>query len=263
MKDFLRSIAPSCLKKGIGILRYRGQVLCAKIRWQLFGSRIVDYKQIPIVINNFNRLSYLKTLVASLQQRGYTNIYVIDNNSTYPPLLEFYDHCELKVFRLPKNVGYKSIWETDIYDQFKHSYYVYTDVDMQIDESCPEDFMAHFVKILERYPMCQKVGFGIRIDDLPDHYKNKLEVIQWESQFWEKEVEKGVYRAPIDTTFALYRPYCRGAACSYHQVFRTGYPYLIKHLPWYKDSDKLSEEDLYYVNHVQTSTHWSQKDAGK
>lgn len=260
MKSILRSVTPKFLKRFIGVMRYRFPIIVANIRWGIQGPKDIDYKQIPIVINNFNRLWYLQKLVESLRKRGYNNLYVIDNNSTYPPLLDFYEKCDLTVFRLSENVGYKSIWQTDIYQHFKHSYYVYTDVDMQIDDDCPEDFMEHFVKILQKYPMAQKVGFGIRIDDLPDCYHNKKEVQEWESQFWKKEVEPGLYEAAIDTTFALYRPYCQGAACSYHQTFRTGRPYLIKHLPWYQDSQKPTEENLYYAQNIRTSTHWSQKD---
>ena len=100
------------------------------------------------------------------------------------------------------------MWETEIYDRFKQNYYVYTDPDVQIDETCPADFMEYFVRILNTYPSCQKVGFGIRIDDLPDSYHNKSKVIEWETQFWRDEVKPGLYRASIDTTFALYRPYC-------------------------------------------------------
>ena len=54
---------------------------------------IVDYKEIPIIINNFNRLDTLQKLIASLEIRGYRNIYIIDNLSTYPPLLDYYKSC--------------------------------------------------------------------------------------------------------------------------------------------------------------------------
>ena len=57
-------------------------------------SEITDYHDIPVIINNFNRLEYLKKLIESLEIRGYRNIYIIDNLSTYPPLLQYYNTCK-------------------------------------------------------------------------------------------------------------------------------------------------------------------------
>lgn len=43
---------------------------------------------LTVVINNRNRLSTTKKMVADLLKRGTTNIIIIDNESTYIPLLE-------------------------------------------------------------------------------------------------------------------------------------------------------------------------------
>jgi hypothetical protein len=114
---------------------------------------------------------------------------------------------------------------------------------------------------MQRHKNAQKVGFGLAIDDLPNSFSSKNDVIEWESQFWQKEVEKDVFLAPIDTTFALYRPFVKGRPKNiYMGHLRTGYPYIMHHLPWYINSDSLSEEDEYYVKNISTtSTHWSQK----
>lgn len=240
----------------------RFKCFCAGLKYRFYNRRKIktrDYYDIPIVINNYNRLGYLKKLINSLESRGYSNIYIIDNHSTYPPLLEYYNDCPYTVFRLNKNVGFRAIWETGIYEMFKQNYYVYTDSDMEIDDLCPNDFMEYFVRILEKYPTAQKVGFGIRIDDLPDSYPNKGKVIKWEKQFWNKEVESNLFLADIDTTFALYRPYCAGAADWTQKVFRTGEPYLIKHLPWY-NLEEFKSEEKFYLSTIKTITHWSAVD---
>ena len=57
---------------------------------QLIRPNCLDVKNIPIIINNRNRLTYMKMLISSLEKRGYNNIYIIDNDSTYPPLLDYY-----------------------------------------------------------------------------------------------------------------------------------------------------------------------------
>ena len=106
-----------------------------------------------------------------------------------------------------------------------------------------DDFISKFIDVLNHFPMAQKAGFGIRIDDLPDHFKNKAMVIAHESQFWAKPVAEDVYEAQIDTTFALYRPFCKGKADRNQKTYRTGGKYVIQHLPWYVDSSNLSEEE--------------------
>ena len=253
----IKKIIPKPIRRAIKHTEARLQMAVSIGQHALFGIKTDDYKRIPIIINNFNRLEYLKRLITSLEVRGYTNIYIIDNCSTYPPLLEYYRTTPYRVFRLKKNIGYLALWKSGIYKKFRRSYYVYTDSDMEIDPICPDDFMARFVDVIERHPRCQKVGFGIRIDNLPVCYNKRSEVIKWESQFWRHEIEQGLYRAQIDTTFALYRPFCKGVASAYHEVYRTGAPYIIRHLPWYVDSKYPSREEQYYIEHVRQSTHWS------
>ena len=259
IKKILRRILPDWMIRLYHKIRCTAAVLLGRLRALMYGVEIADPKQIPIIINNYNRLSYLKQLVGSLTARGYNNIYIIDNNSSYAPLLEYYKTTPYTVFRLDRNVGYLALWQTGIFKKFSRSYYVYTDSDMCIDEGCPDNFMQHFLELHKKYKMAQKVGFGLRIDDLPDCFKNKGKVIDHESRFWSHQMEKGVYKAEIDTTFALYKPFCGGKADLYHQTFRTGFPYVIKHLPWYEDSGNLSEEEIYYINSVTQSTHWSKE----
>ena len=209
----------------------------------------------PIVINNFNRLDYLRRLVAALNCRGYENVYVIDNNSDYEPLLEYYEHSGLRVFRLDRNVGYLSMWTTPIGMDFVDSYYVYTDADIEPVEECPDDFVSHFRDVLSRYSWVHKVGFGLKIDDLPSTYDLRSEVVEHERQFERHPVEPGLYRAPIDTTFALYRPGAAGGC--WLRSMRTGWPYLARHLPWYCDSSCIDEEEAHFRRTAQTSTHWT------
>lgn len=49
-----------------------------------------NYKNIPIIIISFNQYFYLKQLVDFLIQNKYTNIVIVDNNSSYPPLLKYF-----------------------------------------------------------------------------------------------------------------------------------------------------------------------------
>ena len=227
----------------------------AKFR-KLMVPKIRDTKKIPIVINNFNRLTYLKQQIERLEALGYTNIYIIDNQSTYPPLMEYYDQLPHKIFRLNKNVGHLSLWKTIIFKWFEHDYYVYTDPDILPGDDCPGDFMEYFRKILETYPEYSKVGFALAIDDLPDHFSDKQKVRDWEGMYWQMKMEADseVYIAKIDTTFALYRPGAKGGW--WVPAMRVAGKYTSRHLPWYRDSSAIDEEEQYFMDHASGSSSW-------
>lgn len=219
-----------------------------------------DPKSIPIIINNRNRYSFLKLQIQSLEKRGYTNIYIIDNASSYAPLLHYYDtECPYTIFRLKQNMGHLALWKSDLIKQFRNRYFVYTDPDIVLDEGCPSDFMARFVSIMKKHPLVEKVGFSLRIDDIPACFAKKQQVIDWESQFWKRKIADNppLYKAAIDTTFALYRPYYI-CGCNLHSPhIRSGAPYLAKHMPWYNDSAHLTEEERFYIQHCETITTWN------
>lgn len=214
----------------------------------------------PIIVNNFNRLSYLSRVIDSLRNRGYENLYVIDNNSTYEPLLDYYRESRLRVFYLNENVGYLALWRTPIYKNFTHSYYAYTDSDIEPAEDCPADFVTYFKQVLDRRADVAKVGFGLKIDDLPEHYSLRTEVIRHEMQFHMRSVEPDLYDSPIDTTMALYRPKAMGGW--WLPAIRTSEPYVARHLPWYADSANPTAEERYYQATSTASTHWTQMENG-
>ena len=215
--------------------------------------------EIPIIINNRNRFTYLKMMVDRLKKAGYSNIIVLDNDSSYEPLLRYYDSGEVKVIYLKKNFGYLALWKSGTYTQFYTDYYVYSDPDILIDDNCPDDFMKYFMELLTKYPGIEKVGFGLLINDLPDSYEKKQEVISWENKYWKKTVEPDVYDAPLDTTFALYKPYTNGEIWV-QNALRTGGNYVARHLPWYENSANQTEENKFYQsNIIQGVSHWIQK----
>jgi len=215
-----------------------------------------DFYNIPVIINNRNRYTFLKDLIDWLEKNGYKNIYVLDNESTFEPLLNYYKTFAHKVIFLNKNVGFKALWQTPVFDQFKKSYYVYTDPDVLPQSDCPKNILEELYSVLQKYNNIEKAGVALKIDDVPSHYKNKAEVLRIENEFWKKEVAKNIYDAPVDTTFALYRPYAKGDAeeC---KAYRVGGKLTFRHQPWYENSDFPSEEETYYKNSVtKNSSYW-------
>jgi len=239
---------------------YRVLAVFSYIAEQLKPSKITDYRKIPIIINNFNRLDSMKLLIESLEKRNYTNIFIIDNLSTYPPLLEYYDTCKYMVFRLDRNIGMNALWGSGLINRFRDDYFVYTDSDMVPVEECPADFLGFFLQTLKKHKLAQKVGFSLKIDDLPDSYAMKDTVIEVEKQYYRYQHEELLYWAPIATTFALYRPRAKRIHGNYYiEMYRTAYPYIARHLPWYMDSKNPDEENSYYINQKLVATWYSKK----
>lgn len=216
-----------------------------------------DSFNIPIIINNRNRFTYLKQLVDFLISSGYSNISILDNDSDFEPLLDYYKVTPAKVIYLKKNLGYKALWKSDVFESIKKGYYVYTDADLIPEGFCPKDFIYQLYLILNKYP-AEKCGPALKIDDLPAHYKHREKVIANELPFWKVSPEKDVYIAPIDTTFALYKPFAFGDAeeC---EAIRVAGDLLFIHQPWYEDSENPDEETRYYVNHSSDSSFWYKK----
>lgn len=212
---------------------------------------------IPIIINNYNRLDYLKILIDYLNINGYHNIIILDNDSTYPPLLEYYKECKHRIYKLDKNLGFKALEKCHLYKEIYTNYYVYTDPDIVPVLECPNNFMEYFKSLLDKHPLVQKVGFSLKYNDLPDHYEKRESVIKWEEKYYLKEISKGVYKAPIDTTFALHRPFSRISTNGYYTHLRTTSPYEAHHLPWYENSSQPSVEDIYYKKNATIGGHWT------
>ena len=219
------------------------------------GARDLDYRDIPVIINNRNRLSMLQQLIDWLERAEMRSIFIIDNASTYPPLLAYYGGSRHPVLRLRENVGYLALWETAVWQEFSDDYYVYSDSDVLPDEACPYDLVKRLLELLEELPEIEKVGPGLRIDDLTKENPLKHKIQAAEARFWRKLLRPGVYDAQIDTTFALYRPYARGGYWA--RAARTAAPYVARHLPWYIDPSSRDPEEEFYREHTQASTHWT------
>jgi hypothetical protein len=211
---------------------------------------------IPIFINCRDRLEPLIALLDFLERAGQKQIYLLDNESAYPPLLEFLSDTPHATIRLGRNVGRLALWDANVLADLEVTgRFVFSDPDVVPVEECPLDAIEYFGEILDAYPDRTKVGFGLMIDDLPDCYKFKDEVVVWESQFWEQALAPRLYDAPIDTTFALYRqPGQHGIG----QSIRTGYPYVARHTPWYLDHSSLPEDEAFYRERADGSdvNHW-------
>lgn len=222
-----------------------------------------DFFQTPIFLIAFNRVDALRQVVSWLEQAGYQQIHIIDNASTYPPLLDYLAQSPHHVHHMDKNYGHLVLWKSGKFTSIiDHQHFVLNDCDVLPSAHCPHDVIEKLAEILARYVNFTKVGLSLHIDDIPDHYAHKQQVIEWESPFWQHPMENGaLFEAAIDTTFAYYKPGIYPDDPRWWRSIRTAAPLSAHHLPWYADTSSHTAEDLYYQKHVQEmSSQWSTTD---
>lgn len=227
-------------------------------------KQLIDFKTIPIIIVNYNQLETLKLLLDYLLENDYKNLHIIDNNSNYPPLLNYYKIIsnDINVMFNDNNDGHMVFWENEIYfKKFSEGYYVITDPDVLPVADCPTDFLKVFLDLLIQSKTRYKVGFSLRIDDIPDYNPTKQKILNWESRFWKMKTSDGHFFANIDTTFALYRPKLRTKKFFYMGL-RTKHPYMAKHFGWYIDPDNLTHEQEFYNKSANSSSSWKLNEDG-
>lgn len=198
-------------------------------------------------------LMVVPLMVEKLQEMsGITGISIVDCGSTYKPLLDYYDTCDVDVCRLT-NKGIRASFTC-----LKHEspYYIVTDGDLDIS-NFPTNTIERMVETLKQEKDIIKVGCSLQLDDLPDNsYSDSIK--QHESKYW-SNVYGDYYHADIDTTFAVYRS-GRGWG-GYGPALRASYA-VAKHLLWYLDPKTLPDDWHYYLSNLpkaNTGTTWSAK----
>jgi len=220
----------------------------------------INPADMAVFIISCNRLGYLEKLVSWLEEAGQKRIIIVDNASDWPPLLEYLEASPHRVERLDANLGQYAVWNCGRFNEIlRREFYAVTDCDILPDEKCPPNAVAHFFSLLAKTPAVTKIGFSLRIDDLPDSFIGKNSVLKWESLFWRHRLwHAPLFEAPIDTTFAVYRPGIFPDQAAWWYAARTSPPYMARHLPWYEDSSAPDEESINYARSVKEgTTHWT------
>jgi hypothetical protein len=202
----------------------------------------------PVFIVCRDRLTCLLGLLDWLESVGNADeVYLIDNASTWEPLLEFYETTRHTVIRRA-NEGHRVGWSSGILREHAAGRaFIYTDPDVLPVEDCPPDAIARMAAVLRRVPGLAKCGFSIKIDDLAPWIADRS--VAWESRYWNKWSDRvQAYEAPIDTTFALYAP--NSTRRFRYNACRLPPPYSIRHLPWYMTPEDMNDEERYYIAHA-------------
>jgi len=221
-----------------------------------------DPRKIPVLIIVRDRLTSLARLVERLERSGQERIVLVDNASTYPPLLEYLAASKHEVVFTQRNDGPSSPWRSGLVSGISGRFVV-TDPDVYPDAGCPDDYIPALVDALDdlRPRSVLKVGMSIRVDDLPLNEVAQSMVVWEVPRFWQRTLGVGrrgetLYDAFVDTTFALYSPGSpHDAGCA--KAARIGPPYQLRCDPWYEDPLELSDEERYYCLHANQASNWA------
>ncbi len=200
-------------------------------------------------ITVWNRHSWLIPLCEDLLAAGVTPI-LIDNQSTYPPCIEWLKNCPYKVYHREKNDGPWAFFVTDLYQQYKDRYFMISDSDQSIS-GIPSDWVDVLMKgFQETGDNVWKSGLSQRIDDLPDNpYAN--EIREYEKGFYTNVNKFGYYKVWMDLGIAIYDRDRRGEypnkEPNWYCAVRAPLPYASRHLDWYLTPETMREEDKYYL----------------
>lgn len=225
-------------------------------------KQMKDHTKIPIIIISFNQLEYMKMMVSFFQNRNFENIVIIDNASTYPPLLEYLKQIEneVTVEYLKENKGHRAFFDTkELVKKYAKGFYFLSDPDIVPNKNLPENFVVIMLdELLAQYNSITKVGFALDVTDIPDNYRYKEKVISWEQKYWEKEIKPNFYLADLDTSFALYKPNYphKNMSANFYKAVRIAGSFTAKHMGWYVDSENMTDEQLYYFEKASKSSSW-------
>jgi hypothetical protein len=200
----------------------------------------------PIFLTNMNRLSTTKKMVENLfRMNPNAGITIIDNASTYPPLLSWYKEIknDVKLIKHDINRGPWCFFYSGIFSKVDSDYYIYSDADLELNPEMPNNWQEILMEYHKKYN--RKASLVLRLDDVPEgELKNTIKFHQ--QVCWGKTEEENVWHGVTDMTFSFD---AKSAGYRYDSV-RIGGNFACRHIPWYEDVNSLSEEEKYYIEHL-------------
>jgi len=213
--------------------------------------------QIPIYVICYNSLYFIRNFLRQLE-RFPNPVVILDNASTYPDLLAYYDEVQIQwgdrltIHRLDQNYGHRVYC---IRHDLMPEWYVISDPDLELHPDMPVDAVEQLYHLALQYDT-GKIGLAIDIsehDKLIDNpnYTAGKSIVHWEERYWNDRIENNkyeMYYGDIDTTFCLVHHPSLNLSKSRIRVAGT---FTCKHLPWYKGyiTKHLSPEEI---------SHWKQ-----
>ena len=216
--------------------------------------------QIPIVIISWNCLTFIKKLIDQLKR--YPNpIILLDNKSSYKPLLDYYKEIKrelkdkIEIRLLKENYG------SNVYLKLKNlpKIFILTDPDIEINENMPLNFAEILLGLSNKYKV-YKVGLALDLKDKADFIRCGEEgnpLYEYQLKYWRDRIASDyeLYHAPVDTTFCLVNSKYKEDNPTMPAIRIAG-DFTARHLPWYKETLRAMpiDELNMFLDHNKSST---------
>lgn len=230
----------------------------------------IDTSVIPIFIIVHDRIIALDKAVKSYLKFIKTPIKIIfhDVASTYGPCLEYLENKRKEGYEVYRSEKNHHLTVMDTIKNYmnknpQYEYFVMTDPDIELD-NVNGDILEFYKYLSIQNNNEYVVGPMLRIDDIPDYYPYKKNVIQSHtSQFWHKTPININYKGNtyqiqyslIDTTFQLVHRSLLSSTFA-RKGIRCYPPYSARHLDWYLDPNNLTDDQIYYSKKSTDTATW-------
>jgi hypothetical protein len=227
--------------------------------------------KIPIFIIVHNQYEILKKTVESYEKNIKTPFEIIFHNvaSNYYKTVEYLKGQKQNGYTVyhSKINNHHTVMNSvkDYISKNKNcKYCVITDPDIMFSE-INGDILELYIYALNKLK-CVTVGPMLDINDIPDYYPRKQEVIKGHTdQFWRRkrhtiEFNGNNYEYILcntDTTFQLFATNNLPPSFPHSNSVRFFAPYSAKHLDWYIDPNNLTPCQLFYLNNTTQISHWN------
>lgn len=227
-----------------------------------FEECLSKIKGIPIIIPVFNNLTYTRDTVNFFHNMGQENIVLVDNASSYEPMIDYFKNVSNDVNIITQNVnaGPRQFFEDKGVYSLLPEYFIVTDPDLKFSNKLPTDFIDILIDVHNNFDVF-KVGSSLNLNLLERNVLDEVYSI-WGKQNTIRNIEQGYYTnqvgsigedsiwsAPIDTTFALYKK--SNFKNNFLEAVRIDGRFCVDHLGWLNPSPLPEEEYLFYINNLE------------
>jgi len=209
---------------------------------------------LPVFILCRDRLGCLQRLYAWLQSaRGVERVICIDDDSTYEPLRQWYSDNRIETVHTKDRPAGAALDAVAYWcEASKHTGPVVV-TDCDIVPTGPRGWTIEMLHdIYKLWPGPGRVGLGLDVWNIPDHYPWRRQARFTEVAFWVRRIKSlegwkvDFYLGDIDTTFAVMDP-VRDRHVPPLRCLRLGEPYVAQHTTWWLDPANLPTDEAHYM----------------
>jgi len=222
---------------------------------------------IPILIPSWNNPTYIENIVQQLDDRNFSNVFILDNNSTSietKKVLQKLENSGHEIIYFKENFGPRFCFQNKRFFEILPKYFVLTDPDIELSVNFDQNIFDQISLLTDSLEL-GKIGLALSLEDSVGFREELFQIgdseytiLQWEKQFWTKRFPDPRfcgYLADVDTTFAFYNKRFFNPR-EFEKAIRIsefgGMSISVKHLPWNKICIVPDEElDFYKAANIK------------